>query len=193
MGWIAREAWSWHADGWPGRCREDDDTIQVEAGRSCQHHTNDWIQRGDGDKNLSTAMPICCQPFCLYFHAETELSQTQSCLSPCFSKLRYCSNCIEPLIRSSETGGIQQPPIYCVGRWRTGKFFLVCRSLVKEGWKKSAPQLTIQYRSLTRPCIYQDKIRPLWRHYYSNTNGIIFVVDSSDHDRIDQAKSELNR
>merc|ERR1712130_232877 len=26
----------------------------------------------------------------------------------------------------------------------------------------------------------QDKIRPLWRHYYQNTQGIIFVVDSND-------------
>ena len=26
----------------------------------------------------------------------------------------------------------------------------------------------------------QDKIRPLWRHYYQNTQGLIFVVDSND-------------
>ena len=31
----------------------------------------------------------------------------------------------------------------------------------------------------------QDKIRPLWRHYYQNTDAIIFVVDSNDRDRID--------
>jgi len=30
----------------------------------------------------------------------------------------------------------------------------------------------------------QDKIRPLWRHYYQNTQGIIFVVDSNDRDRV---------
>ena len=45
----------------------------------------------------------------------------------------------------------------------------------------------------------QDKIRPLWRHYYQNTNGIIFVVDSNDRDRIDgtgsdnSAREELHR
>lgn len=33
----------------------------------------------------------------------------------------------------------------------------------------------------------QDKIRPLWRHYYTNTQGIIFVIDSNDRDRIDAA------
>lgn len=37
----------------------------------------------------------------------------------------------------------------------------------------------------------QDKIRLLWRHYYQNTQGLIFVVDSSDKDRIDIAREEL--
>ena len=35
----------------------------------------------------------------------------------------------------------------------------------------------------------QDKIRPLWRHYYQNTQGLIFVVDSNDRDRIDAGKT----
>ncbi|KAF4716884.1 Arf GTPase arf1, partial [Perkinsus olseni] len=39
----------------------------------------------------------------------------------------------------------------------------------------------------------QDKIRPLWRHYYQNTQGLIFVVDSNDRDRMDDAKEELHR
>jgi len=39
----------------------------------------------------------------------------------------------------------------------------------------------------------QDKIRPLWRHYYQNTQGLIFVVDSNDRDRINEAKEELNK
>ena len=39
----------------------------------------------------------------------------------------------------------------------------------------------------------KDKIRPLWRHYYENTQGIIFVVDSSDRDRIPDARDELHR
>ncbi len=30
-----------------------------------------------------------------------------------------------------------------------------------------------------------DKIRPLWRHYFQNTQAIIFVVDSNDVDRLD--------
>lgn len=39
----------------------------------------------------------------------------------------------------------------------------------------------------------QDKIRPLWRHYFQNTQGLIFVVDSNDKERIMEAKDELNR
>jgi ADP-ribosylation factor protein 1 len=39
----------------------------------------------------------------------------------------------------------------------------------------------------------QDKIRPLWRHYYQNTQGLIFVVDSNDSDRIDAARDEMHR
>jgi len=37
----------------------------------------------------------------------------------------------------------------------------------------------------------QEKIRPLWRHYYENTDALIFVIDSSDIDRIDIAREEL--
>jgi len=39
----------------------------------------------------------------------------------------------------------------------------------------------------------QDKIRPLWRHYYQNTQGLIFVVDSNDGERVDAAAEELNK
>jgi len=39
----------------------------------------------------------------------------------------------------------------------------------------------------------QDKIRPLWRHYYTGTQGLIFVVDCADRDRIDEARQELHK
>merc|ERR1712225_12819 len=39
----------------------------------------------------------------------------------------------------------------------------------------------------------QDKIRPLWRHYYQNPQGLIFVVDSNDKDRVGEAHDELHR
>lgn len=39
----------------------------------------------------------------------------------------------------------------------------------------------------------QDKIRVLWRHYYQNTDGLIFVVDSNDKDRVEDAAEELKK
>ena len=39
----------------------------------------------------------------------------------------------------------------------------------------------------------QDKIRVLWKHYYQNTDGLIFVVDSNDQDRIEDAAEELKK
>lgn len=39
----------------------------------------------------------------------------------------------------------------------------------------------------------QDRIRALWRHYYHNTQGLIFVVDSNDVGRIDEARDELHK
>ncbi|XP_058426547.1 ADP-ribosylation factor 4-like [Diceros bicornis minor] len=39
----------------------------------------------------------------------------------------------------------------------------------------------------------QDKIRPLWRHYFQKTQGLIFVVDSNDRERIQEGADELQK
>jgi ADP-ribosylation factor 1/2 len=41
--------------------------------------------------------------------------------------------------------------------------------------------------------IYIKQIRPLWRHYFQNTQGLIFVVDSNDRERVVEARDELHR
>jgi ADP-ribosylation factor protein 1 len=38
----------------------------------------------------------------------------------------------------------------------------------------------------------QDKIRKLWKYYYQNVGALVFVVDSSDRERINDAEYELN-
>jgi len=43
-----------------------------------------------------------------------------------------------------------------------------------------------------RDMVGQEKIRRLWQHAYEGTNAIIFVVDSSDQDRIEDARIELH-
>ncbi|CAE8620724.1 unnamed protein product [Polarella glacialis] len=53
---------------------------------------------------------------------------------------------------------------------------------------------TVEYKNI-RLTVWdiggQDKIRKLWRHYYLGTHGVMFVVDSSDRDRIEDAREEL--
>lgn len=53
---------------------------------------------------------------------------------------------------------------------------------------------TVQYKNLKFQAWDlggQDKIRPYWRCYFENTSAIIFVIDSSDRDRLDISKAEL--
>jgi small GTP-binding protein len=53
---------------------------------------------------------------------------------------------------------------------------------------------TVEYRNVTFQVWDvggQDKLRKLWRHYYSGTHGLIYVVDSNDRHRIDTAREEL--
>jgi len=54
---------------------------------------------------------------------------------------------------------------------------------------------TVEYRNL-KFSVWdvggQDKIRKLWRFYYENARGIIFVVDSNDRARISHAQKELD-
>ena len=38
----------------------------------------------------------------------------------------------------------------------------------------------------------QEKIRSLWRHYFAGATGLIFVIDSTDIDRLEEAGDALN-
>ncbi|KIJ55864.1 hypothetical protein M422DRAFT_240487 [Sphaerobolus stellatus SS14] len=38
----------------------------------------------------------------------------------------------------------------------------------------------------------QEKIRPLWKHYFQNANAIIYIVDSNDVERVQTAREELS-
>jgi small GTP-binding protein len=39
----------------------------------------------------------------------------------------------------------------------------------------------------------QERVRPLWRHYFHGTQVLIFVVDSTDVRRIGEARDELHK
>lgn len=113
-----------------------------------------------------------------------------------------------------ERGQIEETPPFPLGRFNynarsrsrmaRGSF---TRSITLILLRKAPPSLLLFSRNeLIEPfCIIlwrfrrlqdvggQDKIRPLWRHYYTGTQGLIFVVDCADRDRIDEARQELHR
>lgn len=39
----------------------------------------------------------------------------------------------------------------------------------------------------------KDRVRPVWRHYYENSDGLIFVVDSANRERVKDAAEELHK
>ena len=38
----------------------------------------------------------------------------------------------------------------------------------------------------------QDNLRPLWRHHYTGTQALIYVIDCNDNDRIKKVRSRLS-
>ena len=55
---------------------------------------------------------------------------------------------------------------------------------------------TVKYKNTTFTCWDvggRELSRLRWRSYYSGVQGLIFVVDSSDTERIEEAKEELKR
>ncbi|MFQ6619821.1 hypothetical protein Gotur_000326, partial [Gossypium turneri] len=75
--------------------------------------------------------------------------------------------------------GIQEHQFHCLGCWWPGQgtvtYIINCKGCIKRFY-------------LGHFCI-----RPLWRHYFQNTQGLIFVVDSNDLDRVVEARDELHR
>lgn len=39
----------------------------------------------------------------------------------------------------------------------------------------------------------RDRIRSLYKHYYRDTNAVVFVIDSLDKDRIQEVKEEIHK
>ena len=55
---------------------------------------------------------------------------------------------------------------------------------------------TITYKNIEMTCWDiggQKKIRSLWFHYFHDTDAVIFVVDSNDPSRLDEAREELTQ
>ena len=55
---------------------------------------------------------------------------------------------------------------------------------------------TVEYKNLSFTVWRvggHDKVRSLWRHFYQGTNGLIFVVNSNDRNKVVDAQEELNK
>eukprot|EP00818_Percolomonas_sp_WS_P006687 CAMPEP_0117443294 /NCGR_PEP_ID=MMETSP0759-20121206/4617_1 /TAXON_ID=63605 /ORGANISM="Percolomonas cosmopolitus, Strain WS" /LENGTH=188 /DNA_ID=CAMNT_0005235257 /DNA_START=81 /DNA_END=647 /DNA_ORIENTATION=+ len=55
---------------------------------------------------------------------------------------------------------------------------------------------TLQYKNITMTTFDlggQSRIRSLWRYYFDQTDGVIYVVDSADVDRVRESAQELHR
>ncbi|XP_062045807.1 ADP-ribosylation factor 4-like [Lepus europaeus] len=94
----------------------------------------------------------------------------------------------------------KQMCILMVGLDAAGKTAMLCKLKLGER-VTTVPTIgfnveTVEYKNI---CFTvwdvggQDKIRPLWRHFFQNTQGLIFVVDSNDRERIQEGAEELRK
>merc|ERR1712210_141482 len=95
--------------------------------------------------------------------------------------------------------GKKEMRILMVGLDAAGKTTVLCKLKLGEV-VTTIPTIgfnveTVEYKNLSFQVWDiggQDKIRKLWRHYYQGTQGVIFVIDSSDRDRIEDAREEMD-
>ena len=128
--------------------------------------------------------PMLCGPLhtSAFLHA-WPLSGAPSCLINCLRTLSEAGRMQASMWRQWSTRTLASP----CGMWAVRTRCVDCLSelpFLSFSW---LPKLS----SNTRDGPVQ--IRPLWRHYFQNTQGLIFVVDSNDRDRIGEARDELHR
>jgi len=96
--------------------------------------------------------------------------------------------------------GRQQCKILMVGLDAAGKTTIIYQLKLGE-LATTTPTLGVNVETITYKNIEfmvmdmggQDKIRQLWSHYYEGGEAIIFVVDSADVERIEEAREELHK
>eukprot|EP00658_Telonema_sp_P-2_P030371 TRINITY_DN22947_c0_g1_i5.p1 TRINITY_DN22947_c0_g1~~TRINITY_DN22947_c0_g1_i5.p1 ORF type:complete len:184 (+),score=63.49 TRINITY_DN22947_c0_g1_i5:290-841(+) len=97
-------------------------------------------------------------------------------------------------------GGSQKRRVVMVGLDAAGKTTLLYKLKLNEN-VNTIPTIgfnveTVQHKNVEFTVWDvggQDKIRQLWHHYYMNTDAVIFVVDSNDRERVDEARQELTQ
>uniref|UniRef100_A0A8D2GSI7 ADP-ribosylation factor 1 n=1 Tax=Urocitellus parryii TaxID=9999 RepID=A0A8D2GSI7_UROPR len=90
--------------------------------------------------------------------------------------------------------GKKEMHILMVGLDAAGRMMILYK--LKLGQIVTTIGFNVEYKNISFPVWDvggQDKIRPLRRHYFQNTLGLIFVVDSNDRERVNEACEELMR
>ena len=95
-------------------------------------------------------------------------------------------------VLSKRGSGVQEHQIYCLGR---GWWLVEIACAIESCDLGDLCGVYLSFPVSAAPCFCrgQDKIRKLWRHYFRGTDGLIYVVDSSDRERIQDAKEELQK
>ncbi|KAL6032649.1 hypothetical protein STEG23_010978 [Scotinomys teguina] len=134
-------------------------------------------------------------------YGNLKLGEEKRSPAPGFERLRNSStmgNVFEKLFKS--LFGKKEMRILMVGLDAAGKTTILYKLKLGE-IVTTIPTIgfnveTVEYKNISFTVWDvggQDKIRPLWRHYFQNTQGLIFVVDSNDRERVNEAREELTR
>ena len=102
------------------------------------------------------------------------------------------------LDKISSFSSAKQTKILMLGLDAAGKTTIVYKLKLNE-YLSTVPTIgfnveSIEYKNL-KMTIWdiggQKKIRDLWRHYYTGTDALIFIIDSCDEERLNVAQEEL--
>ena len=99
-------------------------------------------------------------------------------------------------LRKSE----KEARILVLGLDNSGKTTIL-RSLSDEGHEDIAPTQGFNIKALSTEGFKlnvwdiggQKAIRPYWANYYEGTDGLVYVVDSSDDERLEESTEELEQ
>ncbi|KAL3309084.1 hypothetical protein Ciccas_012374 [Cichlidogyrus casuarinus] len=100
-------------------------------------------------------------------------------------------------IRDMFNFGGQQCRVLLLGLDAAGKTTILYKMKVDE-CVTTIPTIGFNVEQINIPnfCVWdvsgQERLRPLWKHYFRGSAGLIFVIDSADRERIPEAKDELH-
>ncbi|KAL1504061.1 hypothetical protein AB1Y20_010471 [Prymnesium parvum] len=128
------------------------------------------------------------------------LRAVQSCYAPLIDALTKSAHALASLKLFKLLFPQQSVRLLMVGLDAAGKTTILYRLKLGEVIT-TIPTIGFNVETVTHKNLHfvcwdvggKDKIRPLFRHYYQNTQALIMVIDANDHERIGEAKEELHR